>query len=547
MIKPTNTPAAKKGESSDVLLHAALAQVAAGRLSEAETVCRTILMAEPHHARAWDLLGGIATQRGNIHAAIGHYRRAVAAAPRRPEPYSNLASALLAASEVKEAISALKMAIRVNPDYGFAYVNLGDALMKANQPEEALAVLERAIALLPTDAKAYTNLGAALTRLKRLDEAIEILGAAIHLSPRLAEAHFNLGGAYSAKGCFDQAIACFGKALELQPGFQNAAFFRSHVLLALGRFAEGWRDYLERLSARKVSTIFHREPLGADLTGVRILLGRDQGLGDEIFFLRFAVALKRRGAHVTYHSGGKVLPLFQRLPFLDVVIDEDVALDVSEWDLAISIGDLPFLLGMTTAAEIPPSLTIPALPELLQTQKAALAALGPPPYIGVTWRAGLDQTESLFKVVPLEKIGAVLRNAGGTVVALQRLPQKGEISRLAKAVKRPVHDFTALNDRLEDMIALLSQLDDYVTVSNTNVHLRAAVGRGSRVLVPWPAEFRWMATGSVSPWFPDCVVYRQNADWSWNEALEVLAADLAATRQAGGSRPSDSSQQEAVL
>lgn len=530
-----------------VAFHTARAHMAAGRLADAETICRAILVGAPDNGQVWDLLGSIAMQRGDAESAVEHYRRAVSAAPRRPEPYSNLGSALIAKGRVKEAISALKSAIKINPNYGIAYVNLGDALIKVSRLAEAAVALERGVTLLPTDAKAYTNLGAALTRLKRLDEAVKALDTAIHLSPKLAQAHFNLGGAYSAMGCYDQAIACFDKALELQPGLQNAAFFRSQVFLARGRFAEGWRDYLERPSVRTVTHLLHREPLGPDLTGVRVLLGRDQGLGDEVFFLRFAAELKRRGAHLTYHGGKKVVSLLSRLPFLDAVVEESTALAPSDWDMAVLVSDLPFLLGMTKVDQIPPSLTIPALPELLGNQKAALAALGPPPYIGVTWRAGSDQADSLSKIAPLESIGAMLRTVDGTLVALQRLPQKGEIARLAKAAGRAVHDLTALNDRLEDMLAILSLLDDYVTVSNTNVHLRAMVRRGSRILVPWPPEFRWMWAGSVSPWFPDCVVYRQNAEGSWDEALQSLAADLAAGRQAGASQPSDGSQQETVF
>jgi hypothetical protein len=76
------------------------------------------------------------------------------------------------------------------------------------------------------------------------------------------------------------------------------------------------------------------------------------------------------------------------------------------------------------------------------------------------------------------------------------------------------------------MLALLAVLDEYVTVSNTNVHLRAAVGRGSRVLVPHPPEFRWMAAGRVSPWFPDSLIYRQDRAGSWDTAFAALTADL---------------------
>jgi hypothetical protein len=88
-----------------------------------------------------------------------------------------------------------------------------------------------------------------------------------------------------------------------------------------------------------------------------------------------------------------------------------------------------------------------------------------------------------------------------------------------------VADFTALNDDLEQMLALMSLIDEYVGVSNTNVHLRALANRPTRVLVPCPAEWRWMAAGA-SPWFPGSGVYRQTPDSRWEDALGALRRDL---------------------
>ncbi len=168
---------------------------------------------------------------------------------------------------------------------------------------------------------------------------------------------------------------------------------------------------------------------------------------------------------------------------------------------------------------------------------AKLAALGPAPYIGVTWRAGvsgrIDKTirraplTGLAKRAPLTGLANLLRPVNGTFLALQRKPEAGEIDQLSGGLGRPVHDFTALNDALEEMLALLSLMDEYVTVSNTNVHLRAGTGRTSRVLVPNPPQYRWMAEGDESPWFPGCGVYRQKVDGAWDEALAALAEDLA--------------------
>jgi tetratricopeptide (TPR) repeat protein len=527
MIERAPTMSARTDAQAAGGLNLALAHFGAGRLAEAEALCQAALMLQPRQAQALQILGGIAMQRGNPDAAIEHFRRAIAAAPRAREAHSNLAAALLAKDQVKQAIAALKQAIKIDPTYAPALINMGDALLKIDRYREAAATLKRAVVLQPGNAKAYTNLGAALMGLKDFDGAIQALQKAISLSPDLAQAHDNLGTTYHALGRLEEAVACHHRALELLPSFPKARAQRGMLHLVQGRFAEGWRDYLDRPSVRTTSLTFHRQPLGMDLSGMRILLGKDQGLGDEIMFLRFAPELKRRGAHITYVAGAKIQTILQRYPILDVVVDTvpgDKA-SLAQWDIVVSVGDLPYLFG--AAEDPPPSIRIPVLPDRLAAQQAALAAMGPPPYVGVTWRGGINEKDKLFKLAPMERIGAVLRQVRGTLIGLQRLPEKGEINRMAKVVGRPVHDVTPLHDRLEDMLALLSQVDEYVGVSNTNVHLRALTGRSSRVLIPSPPEFRWMATGSTSPWFPDCPIYRQEAGGSWDNALSDLARDLA--------------------
>ena len=79
---------------------------------------------------------------------------------------------------------------------------------------------------------------------------------------------------------------------------------------------------------------------------------------------------------------------------------------------------------------------------------------------------------------------------------------------------------------LETMLAVMACLDEYIGVSNTNMHLRAAVGKSGRVLVPHPADYKWMAAGR-SPWFPAFKVYRQSVDGGWGTAFASLSSDLA--------------------
>ena len=168
--------------------------------------------------------------------------------------------------------------------------------------------------------------------------------------------------------------------------------------------------------------------------------------------------------------------------------------------------------------------------------KKRLTALGPPPYLGLTWRAGIAPEQQrgtdwvLHKAVPLEVLCRAVRDVEGTLIDLQRNPERAELERLSALAGKPVHDFTALNEDLEGMLALLALLDDYIGVSNTNMHLRAGAGRSARVLVPNPPEWRWMAAGDESPWFPGFRIYRQSLDGGWSDAVERLRDDLRRVR-----------------
>ena len=181
---------------------------------------------------------------------------------------------------------------------------------------------------------------------------------------------------------------------------------------------------------------------------------------------------------------------------------------------------------MTRIDHIPPPFTLVPRTEALEAVRAQLVAAGSPPYIGVTWRAGTRGRNTLHKEVPLVRLAGLLKTLPATILILQRHPAEGEVEALASALGRPAHDLSPLNEDLESMLALLALIDDYVGVSNTNMYLRAGTGKTARVLVPAPPEWRWMAEGKESPWFPGFTVYRQGYDGSWEEAFDMLTSDL---------------------
>lgn len=547
------------------LYHANLAkaQQARGDAAGALASLRQAAKLAPADAGFCQQIGHALRALGDLDAAAAMFRKAAAAAPRDIAPLNNLAALLLEQGRVAEARPAIARALGLNPNDPLALANegqallledhaadavaplraaaaalpanatilnsLGVALQDSLQAEESAAVLRRALELAPDAAMIRVSYGNALKKTGAYDAALDQFQRALALRPGVAEVHSHIGTCHEGMMRYDAAIAAYDEALRLKPDYRRARHNRSMASLTTGRFAAGWPDYCCREYRADLAPHAIAEPYeDADIAGREFLLLGEQGLGDEIFFLRFHGELRRRGAaRIAVEVSGKIKSLIERVPGLDAVGSDRARRPVA--DATLAVGDLPLALGMAAAAQIPPSLRVEPLAARRAEMAARLGDLGPPPYIGVTWRAGTaDRLGALFKLAPLAEIGGALAGLPGTLVALQRLPESGEIDALAAAAGKPVHDLTALNDDLEGMLALLALLDDYVCVSNTNVHLRAMVGRTCRVLMPAPPDFRWMESGSESPWFPGTRIYRQTAERSWETALAALRRDMAA-------------------
>src|SRR5256885_197190 len=81
-------------------------------------------------------------------------------------------------------------------------------------------------------------------------------------------------------------------------------------------------------------------------------------------------------------------------------------------------------------------------------------------------RASAGPARAQLKEVPLEALGRALRGKRATFVSIQRFPRAGENETLARALDAPLHDLSEFNADLEDMLALLALVDEYVGVSN---------------------------------------------------------------------------------
>jgi len=490
--------------------------------------------------------------------------RLAAATP--DDPDATAQRALLAHSQgrVDEAERGYREVLARVPGHALATHYLGLAAWQRGDHAEAERLMRAALERDATVPDFHNNLGLLLRDTGRVTEAIAAFRRTLEVDPRWLDAYANLGLALEAAGRFDEAIGAYRTALAARPRHAVARQNLARTLIASGAYAEGWDEYRWRLAAQGLSATgpdASAAPLPASLDGRRFVLHAEQGLGDEIFFLRFAPELARRGARLAYRGDGRLGAMLERTGCfaLGTAAGEIPAPGLEP----LMIGDLPWLTRAHDGARFPDALALTPLPAHTAAARAELERAGPPPWVALTWRGGVASAgpaRTQVKEIAPERLGAALAGTRATWIGIQRRPRAGEHAKLAHGLGAAVHDASAANDDLERMLAILALCDAYVTVSNANVHLRAGVacpgslqagacpgslqagacpgslraGAGPmHVLVPHPPEWRWGLASGASAWFRRATVHRQTAAGDWDAALASLAAALAATLHRG--------------
>jgi tetratricopeptide (TPR) repeat protein len=445
------------------------------------------------------------------------------------------ATRLYESGNLVRAEQTIRMFLAGHPEHAEGLHILGLIAHASHHYEDAEAFLRRALSMRRGDPAICNNLGLALQAQGKYEDAIRLLRRAVSARPDNAVFHLNLGSALKDSDDIDLALTSLGRAIGLDPMLADAHFGRALCLLALGRIDEAWTEYewrktVARAADNSPTAVLVQRPSRmspADLHGKRILILEDQGLGDALFFLRYGPKAKSLGAWLTYRGSPELSQLLSQLPWLDAIVDRSTPVPVH--DVAFLAGDLPLVAGNSRDG-LPAALAFIPNERIRDSVRARLALVGPPPYLGITWRAGKEaivgMNRTLRKSVPLALFAQALSGWPGTAVVLQRAPSSEEIAAFARESGLPTADLSTCNDDLAMMLALLDIIDEYAGVSNTNMHLRAGLYKTARVLIPSPPEWRWTSNLQRSPWFPDFALYREDRKRGWERALRNLRSDV---------------------
>ncbi|CAO3449344.1 hypothetical protein [Azospirillum argentinense] len=476
-----------------------------GRAGEAARLLRGMLAVLPAEAMAlWNLslgrLDGGGGGGGDAAAAERLARRARALAPQEAEAHAKLGLALAAQGRRAAAAVAARAALACDPAHAPSLSNLG-ALIVQTECGQALRLADRALRLAPELAEAQVVRGDALVHLDRPRDAEEAFRGALRVAPQLVVAHWNL----------------------------------SHLLLRLGDYATGWAEYEWRWRSEALAGQRRpfRQPLwdGSDLTGRTILVHAEQGLGDTIQFVRFLGAVLRAGpARVYLEAHGPLLSLLERNT------------DPARVTVIPRAPDFPGLGGLPdTDVQIPlmslaglfcPNLeSIPANAPYLRAdpQRAAawserLAVKEPGLRVGLVWAGNPSFHGDAQRSPRLAGLRPVLEVPGVRLFGLQKGPGREDL----EGMDLP-SSFTDLGPEIADVAdtaAIMANLDLVISSCTGPAHLAGALGVPVWVVLPHPADWRWLMERDDSPWYPAARLFRQTRSGDWSSPAEAVARAL---------------------
>ena len=501
-----------------------------GRFHEALGVYRRAEALGFEHKALSLQIGWSCFQSGEADQAEQWMRKAILTEPDTVRAHFALATVLRTKGCLGEAMVSYAKCLEQHSEAFDALIGMGGCEFDQGNVVAAEILARRAIAVDPNQTLGWSNLGATLDFQDREDEALEAIEHAEQVEAATGDDVDNFVNLANAllgiAGGLPAALALCERHLPGRPTVVGHGKY-SLGLLTAGRLIEGWNHYDFRwvkspLLECRVS--IHRPVWsGQELRGKTILLCPEQGLGDAIQFIRYAPHLKALGATVMVTLEGRttLTRLGGGFAGIDRIVEGGVP--VGEIDYYVHLLSLPRVFG-TDLESIPADIPyVNADPLLVERWASRIVADGTLK-VGLVWAGNPAHLLDRKRSMKLRTLMPLLMLEGVRFYGLQKGPPAVE----AEAMPADV-GFVNVGPELDDFAdtaAVISQLDLVICVDTAVGHLAGAMGKPVWLLLPQPADFRWLEEREDSPWYPTMRLFRQRGQQDWEEVVRRVEVAL---------------------
>ena len=386
--------------------------------------------------------------------------------------------------------------------------------------------------------------------LGNVDEAEKCFFTSLSQQPDYLSAFKNRGTLWTWAGEIEKGFKWYLEGLKHHPNDAELHRNLGVIHLLMGNYEEGWPEYRWRWKFQGMYRPSTHAPTwkGETLENKTILLYPEQGLGDAIQFVRVANELKQRGATVYVQISARLKPLFCSAPGIDLLLDRDEALPPFDfhasfievidylyqatgeiaWGKDLFSRDAGYLRVSDALVDYWKKWFDQLPPTARQPNATNPNALKRNFRVGINWQGNPNHHADVYRSIPLETFVPFTNTKGIQLFSLQfgfgseQLTQshlKNSITTFPNHVDTDGGAFT-------DTAAILRNLDMVVTSDTSLAHLAGAVGTRTSLLLGKVPDWRWLRSGSSTPWYPSMSLFRQIKLGTWSEPVAEVEAEL---------------------
>jgi tetratricopeptide (TPR) repeat protein len=536
-----------------VLLHT-------GRVAEALPVAQRGVQLSPNDAAAHNVLGVCLSELQRTHEAIPHLAESVRLNPNDAGAASALGLCYVRVEQPEQAKAAMEHAVKMAPNNPAILLNMGAMYAQMEDWELAAKWIQKTLDISPDYTLALEHMASVTTSLKRFEEAIDMCKRVLKINPQamdsyatMGEAMMNLGrfeetieemrraltikewptvyqslsNAYVRTGRPDEGIKYVDKALALDPKNAILHFNKAIILLLMGRYQEAWKEFEWRWQHPRMvgrnRRFSVRQWNGEQLNGKRIFLHAEQGLGDTIFFGRYATLIAEQyGGKVVMWVQTQMKELVRTVPGVVEVIGEGEP--IPAFDCHLAIMSLPCVFNTTVETvpnKVPYIKTDPARREHWRQEFARRTNKFK---VGLVWEGGPFQPENFLRSNSLAAYAPLADVPGVAFFGLQKGPAEAQCANPPAGM-----DFTNLGPYIKDFsdtAAILDNLDLLISIDTSVIHVAGALAKPIWMLLAYSPGQMWMFEREDSPWYPTMKIYRQPAFKDWATPVGRVKQDL---------------------
>jgi len=484
--------------------------------------------AQTRHSRALAecAAGARALHGGKTEQALARFAAGAVLAPEAADVAAMHGVALRGAGRMQDAQRELIRAIGLDQHRADSYTQLAQTYCLINDHAQAANAFLASATLQITNATVWRDTAESMRRSHRLVDGLQIARHAFALAPDDPAVANVLAQLLHRNDRIDEAMTVCDQVRTVAPDDGNLALTHAMLLRTCEHFEQGWLLHERRLE-RPELTLRPNPPTsplwsGAPLQGAHILVRGEQGLGDQVQFVRWAPALREAGAgRITVSCAPALVRLLTGVRGIDDVVP--TSKPAPPHDVHVDIMSLPHQLhaGNDMRSAMVPYIALPPADSTLaarlhRTRTGALR-------LGLVWGGTPLHTEDHSRSMPLASLLPALVRPDVEIVLLQQGASRDQLDAIDPVLRGTFLDIAPHCIDMTDTAQALRQCDVLLSVDTAVAHVAGALGVPTWVMVSCPAEWRWGRTRDDSLFYPSVRVLRQDAVGDWSAVVRQVA------------------------